>query len=191
MTDTEGSDTEGNDTERNAARDSVTLRPITEDDLPVINGHLSDPAASGPYQWFGFPDPHRWRRDWEQNGILGPDGGRLLVVRGTESLGFVSWRKIPRGISSHWSMGILLWPHARGRGAGTEAHRLLVRYLFDHTLAFRVEADTDIANIAEQRALEKAGFTREGVMRASHFREGRWRDNVLYAILRDDLPPAS
>ncbi|MGW5349883.1 hypothetical protein ACWERV_05075, partial [Streptomyces sp. NPDC004031] len=31
--------------------------------------------SSGPFQWFGFPDPHRWRRDWEQNGILGPDGG--------------------------------------------------------------------------------------------------------------------
>ncbi|MFI0895378.1 GNAT family N-acetyltransferase [Streptomyces sp. NPDC020983] len=178
------------DTQGNHAPDAVSLRPITEDDLPVINGHLSDPVASGPFQWFGWSDPHRWKRDWEQNGILGPDSGRLLVVRGTESLGFVSWRKIPRGTSFHWNMGIMLWPDARGRGAGTEAHRLLVRYLFDHSVAVRVEADTDIDNIAEQRALEKAGFTREGVMRASTFRQGSWHDNVLYSILRDDLPPA-
>ncbi|MGI5166058.1 GNAT family N-acetyltransferase [Spirillospora sp. CA-253888] len=45
----------------------------------------------------------------------------------------------------------------------------------------------ETANTAEQRALEKTGFTREGVMRAYAFRRGEWRDAVLYAILRDDL----
>jgi RimJ/RimL family protein N-acetyltransferase len=177
------------DTPGNHAPDAVSLRPITEDDLPVITGHLADPVASGPFQWFGWPDPHRWKRDWAENGFLGPDGGRLMVADPTGSLGFVAWRKIPRGTAFHWSTGILLWPAARGRGAGTAAQRLLARYLFDHTLAVRVEADTDVDNVAEQRALEKAGFTREGVLRAATFRGGRWRDNVLYSILRDELPP--
>ena len=42
-------------------------------------------------------------------------------------------------------------------------------------------------NLAEQRALERAGFTREGVLRHSQFRAGRWRDNVIYSVLRDEV----
>ncbi|WP_220447863.1 GNAT family N-acetyltransferase [Nonomuraea diastatica] len=43
--------------------------------------------------------------------------------------------------------------------------------------------------MAEQRALEKAGFTREGVLRGSGFRAGRWHDSVLYSMIRADLEP--
>jgi RimJ/RimL family protein N-acetyltransferase len=63
-----------------------------------------------------------------------------------------------------------------------------VRYLFAHTTVHRIEAVTDAGNIGEQRALEKAGFTREGVMRGISWRDGAWRDNVLYSILRTDPP---
>jgi RimJ/RimL family protein N-acetyltransferase len=51
----------------------------------------------------------------------------------------------------------------------------------------RVEAETETGNLAEQRALEKAGFTREGVRRGSIFRDGYWRDMVAYSMIRSDL----
>lgn len=73
---------------------------------------------------------------------------------------------------------------------GTRAQRLLVEYLFAHTQVVRIEADTEVENIAEQRALEKTGFTREGVLRSAGFRDGRWRDAVRYSVLRDDVAPA-
>jgi RimJ/RimL family protein N-acetyltransferase len=168
---------------------TVSLRPIGEDDLPPVIARLADPDSMSPFQWFGWSDPHRWRREWAENGLLGPNGGRLLVVEGGQSAGFVAWRRIDRGVSSCWNAGIVLWPHARGRGIGTRAQRLLVRYLFAHTLAARVESDTDVDNIAEQRALEKAGFTREGVLRSYGFRDGAWHDSVLYAVVRSDLVP--
>ena len=50
------------------------------------------------------------------------------------------------------------------------------------------EATTETGNIAEQKALEKAGFTREGVMRGFGWRDGAWRDELLYSILRTDPP---
>jgi RimJ/RimL family protein N-acetyltransferase len=83
-------------------------------------------------------------------------------------------------------MGIGLLPQARGQGYGTEAHRLVVRYLFAHTTVHRVEAVTEVGNIAEQKALENAGFAREGVRRGSLWRGGAWRDEVLYSVLRTD-----
>ncbi len=51
------------------------------------------------------------------------------------------------------------------------------------------EDRAEVNNIAERKALEKAGFTREGVTRAAGWRDGGWRDGVTYSLLRTD-PPA-
>jgi RimJ/RimL family protein N-acetyltransferase len=51
----------------------------------------------------------------------------------------------------------------------------------------RIEAETDVENVAEQRALERAGFTREGVLRHAQFRAGHWRDTVMYSVLRAEI----
>jgi RimJ/RimL family protein N-acetyltransferase len=90
-------------------------------------------------------------------------------------------------ISHCWAIGIGLAAEFRGRGYGSEAQRRLVRYLFAHTQVNRIEATTEITNVGEQRALEKAGFTREGVLRGATFRAGRWHDQVVYSVLRDEV----
>ena len=168
----------------------LELRPAGEDDLPLLRKLTQDPAVTGEFGWFGWFDPRRWHRGWDENGLIGPDGGTLLVVRGAEPLGMVNWRRHQATPAAHcWEMGIALLPEARGHGHGTQAHRLLVRYLFAHTAVHRVEAATDVDNIAEQRALEKAGFTKEGVTRGIGWRDGAWRDGVTYSLLRTD-PPA-
>lgn len=50
------------------------------------------------------------------------------------------------------------------------------RVLLATTAVMRVEASTHTDNMAEQRALQKAGFTREGVLRYAQFQDGQWRD---------------
>jgi RimJ/RimL family protein N-acetyltransferase len=50
-------------------------------------------------------------------------------------------------------------------------------------------ASTETANLAERRALEKAGFTAEGVARAIGWRDGLWRDGITYSLLRTDPTP--
>jgi len=170
--------------------DQVALRPVGEDDLALLEDLTQDPGQTGEFGWFGWSDRQRWRRGWNENGLLGPDGGTLIVVGGGERLGLVNWRKhqtTPAGYG--WEIGIALLPQARGRGYGTQAQRLLARYLFAHTTAHRIWAGTEVDNIAEQKALEKAGFTREGVARGCGWRDGSWRDGVIYSLLRTD-PPA-
>ncbi|MFJ4879600.1 GNAT family N-acetyltransferase [Streptomyces sp. NPDC088745] len=166
----------------------VILRPVVEEDLSVLERFLTDPEATGPFQWLGWSDPGRWRRRWAQDGLLNDDGGQLMVTTGTDRLGFVAWRKVMTSRSSYcWNIGAQLLPDGRGRGVGTQAQRLLVRYLFAHTPVVRLEADTETENIAEQRALEKSGFTREGVLRSTVFRDGQWRDVVRYSVLRAEI----
>ncbi|HSZ42956.1 MAG TPA: GNAT family protein [Trebonia sp.] len=169
----------------------VTLRPVAEDDLTVVQDMMDDPEALGEFEWTGWHDRHMWRRDWDRNGLRGEDPGIFMVARGDERLGIVSFRRKGMAAAFYWEIGIALLPAARGHGYGAQAQRQLVRYLFTHTPVNRIEAWTEAANIAEQRSLERAGFTREGVRRGAGWRGGAWRDVVLYGILRAEAgPPA-
>ncbi|MFJ8623624.1 GNAT family N-acetyltransferase [Kitasatospora sp. NPDC093550] len=170
--------------------EAVSLRPVAEADLPALGRLINDPQATGEFQWHGWRDPERLRRRWEEHGLLGDDQWIFAVVLGDEFCGFVAADRM--GLlptMPYWNIGIQLAPHARGRGIGTRAQRLLVDYLFACTPVMRVEADTETGNLAEQRALEKVGFTREGVHRAVTFRAGEWRDSVMYGLLRTDPRP--
>ena len=170
--------------------DQLELRLVHERDITMLEALTQDPAICGEFQWFGWNDLRRWRRGWADDGLVGPDGGTLIVARADERLGLVNWRRRPiTPAASCWVIGVIMLPQARGRGDGTHAHRLLARYLFAHTTAHRIEAGTETDNFAEQRALEKAGFTREGVMRGVGWRDGSWRDGVLYSLLRTDPLP--
>lgn len=85
-------------------------------------------------------------------------------------------------------IGIWLRTEYRGRGIGTEAQRQIAELFFRHTAVNRVEAHTDVENIAEQRALEAAGYRREGVTRGAQWRDGAYHDGYLYAVIRSDVP---
>lgn len=168
--------------------DEITLLPVRDEDLATVHRLISDPSATGSFEWYGWLDPNVLRRRWADNALLAEDGGVLMVAAGADRLGFVSWRKVPTARGSYcWSIGIGILPEARGRGHGTRAQRLMVRYLFAHTQVNRIQADTEIDNLAEQRALEKAGFSREAVLRGYGFQGGRWHDGALYSILRSEV----
>ena len=167
----------------------LRLRAFREEDLEFLDRLCTDPAALGGFEWFGFGDVRRYRRRWEQDGFVGPESTALAVVLADGTLaGITSWKAVNRGGSpgTCFEIGLALLPEYRGQGLGTAAQRLLVDYLFRFTTVHRLEAGTDAENLAEQKALERIGFTREGVLREVAFRDGSWRDTVIYGLLRDD-----
>ncbi|HEY3033684.1 MAG TPA: GNAT family protein [Streptosporangiaceae bacterium] len=169
----------------------LLLRPVEEADLGVLSRLDTDPSVSEPFEWFGFRSPNARRHRWEEDGLLGPDSSFLGVALPDGTLaGIVSWRVVRTGgpDGGCLEIGVLLFPEHRGRGLGTAAQRALVDYLFAITLANRLQAITDVENLPEQRALERVGFRREGVMRGIAFVGGCWRDGVMYARLRGDPP---
>lgn len=170
--------------------EGMRLRPVREIDLEQLDEMFADPDAIGEFNWGGYSDGGvTWRRRYAENRLLAEEKSVLMIDLDGTVIGFVSWSKIQTGQISHvFELGISLWPEFRGKGHGTTAQRLLSRYLFAHSPVNRIQARTELGNTAEQRALEKAGFTREAVLREYYFRDGAWRDEVLYRMLRAELP---
>jgi RimJ/RimL family protein N-acetyltransferase len=157
------------------ARDDVALAVPTDGDLATLAA-----AGDGPFEV-----------DHDERPLpFTPPSGRLVVIADGRLAGDVGWIPMPNGPTYPclaWDIGIDLLPAARGRGIGRLAQRLLAEYLFASTDLDRVQASTDVENIAEQRALEAAGFRREGVLRGAQLRGGLRRDIVMYGLLRADL----
>ena len=76
-----------------------------------------------------------------------------------------------------------------GRGAASAAARLAARFGLEQLGFQRIEILAAVGNHASQRAAEKAGATREGVLRQRLLVKGRPQDAVVYSLVAEDLNP--
>ena len=103
--------------------------------------------------------------------VIEVDTGSEVFAAGDMSSHWVWYGPSPGSKSAN--IGIAIGSAWRGKGIGGIAQRLLAEQLHSEGI-HRVEASTDVTNIPEQRALAKAGFVLEGVIRGAQMRaDGR------------------
>ncbi len=170
--------------------EKIYLRVVTASDLPLLNAWANDPDANSEYGAFGLQPSGSYDRHFAENGLLSSQRGTLLIIGPDDNpIGDVSYHQVrygPNDASVEFNIGINIISAYRGKGYGVEAQKLLADYLFSTYSIMRVDAMTDIENIPEQRALEKAGFTREGILRKAQWRSGMWHDLVVFSKLRGE-----
>lgn len=177
------------------ADEVVALRPWRADDAPVVVAALDgDPEIA---RWLDqVPQPYglgqareylaACRRGWEEGA-----GASFAVLDAAcdHALGSLGIRlaDLPDGVAEagYWTAR-----EARGRGVATRALRLAAHWILGHEGIERLQLRTDALNVGSQRVAEKAGFTREGVLRSLHYnpRLGRRVDYVMFSLLPGELP---
>jgi RimJ/RimL family protein N-acetyltransferase len=161
---------------------TVKLREVDEFDEPFLL-ELDRPEAKG--EWDTYDDaPEEMLNGKNFNG-----GSRIVELPDGTPIGTVSWIQTPHGPNERslaWVIGIVLHPKHRGRGFGAASQRTLAEFLLQNSPANRIEASTDVGNLAEQRSLSMAGFSSEGVRRGALWRRGEWHDQVIFSRLRTD-----
>ena len=159
------------------AADGVVLRVPDDADASWITEAWNDPDIAEFI--VGMPPPRRWAPS--------TDAEFVIADAADEPLGLISLRIADRdpGLAA---VGYWLRPEARGRGAATVAVQLVARWAFDELGVQRLELTTAPENVASQRVAERAGFTREGVLRGlvATKDDGR-RDSVMFSLLPADL----
>lgn len=161
------------------AADGVVLRAPHEGDGSWIADAYDEPDIARFI--VATPPPRRWATSDTEAELVIADAARA------EPLGLVSLRTAEQdpGLAA---VGYWLLPEARGRGAATVAVRLVARWAFGELGVRRLELTTVPENVASQRVAERAGFTREGVLRGLiALKSGDRQDAVLFSLLPADL----
>jgi RimJ/RimL family protein N-acetyltransferase len=168
--------------------DLVRLRPRTRDDIPHF------------VRWYSDPDVRHWLHMSEvtDNGIQAESTRYELTENDPTRLNLVIETLEGRPIGNIALIGINDL-HGRAelgigigekdcwsRGYGTDSLRVLLRHAFTELGLRRITLITDIDNERGIRSYEKAGFRKEGVLRAHRLRYGQPIDMLTMAVLRDE-----
>lgn len=80
-------------------------------------------------------------------------------------------------------IGYTLDRNFRGKGYATEALTKIIDYLINHLNKHRIIASIDPANVKSIQLIERLGFRKEAHFIESLFLQGKWVDDVIYAML--------
>jgi RimJ/RimL family protein N-acetyltransferase len=173
------------------AGEVVLLRPWRETDLPAVVLAFSDPVMqrfswrTGPY---GEADARAWFAEQEEARLRGEELNLALAETHGQGavLGCVSLYEV-RLDHGCAAMGYWLAAGARGRGAATQAVRLLARWAFADLGLARLELTCGPDNAASQQVAVRCGFSREGLLRSHVPFKGARRDSLIYGLLPGEL----
>lgn len=169
------------------ADEVVALRPWRESDAPEIVAAVDGDGEMA--RWLdGMPQPYRLQH------ALAYIRGEILPEEEKYAITDAERGSVLGSIGIRWSeegdvatVGYWLRADARNRGCTTRALVLVSRHAFAAGAA-RVQLYADPENVASCRVAERAGFTREGVLRSYHWnpRLGRRQDWAIYGLLRSE-----
>ena len=163
------------------------LRPWRAGDERRLPDHANDREV-----WLNlrdrFPHPYTSKdaRQWVRFAVTRPDIRFAIEVDGEAAggLGFELHDDVER-VSAE--IGYWLGRRHWGRGIMSAAVSAATAYAFRAFEITRVYALPFSRNVASGRVLEKAGYTREGVLRRSAIKDGVVLDQDLFAITDLDL----
>jgi ribosomal-protein-alanine N-acetyltransferase len=101
-------------------------------------------------------------------------------------IGGVTIGNIRYGVSQSAQIGYWMGERYAGKGHMQDAIRVLISHAFGAMRLHRIEAACIPENARSIRVLEKAGFTREGLLRSYLRINGVWQDHYIYALIADE-----
>jgi RimJ/RimL family protein N-acetyltransferase len=168
----------------------VRLEPLSSDHADGLFEAGSDPAI---WTWLAVRQPEA------------VEGMHTIIEKALADPGRLAWAQVDAksgevaGTTSFYQIDatnrILTIGHTwigkrwQRTPLNSEAKLLQLRYAFEELGANRVSLETDIRNEASQRANERLGAQREGVLRSHRVRpDGTLRDTVVYSVITSEWP---
>jgi len=168
--------------------EKVTLRELREEDAAALMAMLSSEDVAEfvsplPRTVEGFKD---FIAEVHAERLAGQSFCFGILPEGYEdAMGIFQVRQLESGFgSAEWgfALGSPFW----GRGVFHEGARELIDFAFGVIGVHRLEARSIASNGRGNAALRKMGAMQEGVLRRSFVRNGRYFDQILWSILKDD-----
>ncbi len=167
----------------------VSLRELSDDDVPVLHRWLSKMSIIR-YMTFTLHTLEETANLVRDVRLNRPFSTRQNLMRGIAATSTGELVGLCGLLIDENREQAELWylvdPAHTGRGYATEAARLLLALGFDEFGMHRIRAGVLPENAASMRVLEKAGFRNEGLQKKAIRVHGEWRDEYVYAVLREE-----
>jgi RimJ/RimL family protein N-acetyltransferase len=171
--------------------EQTTLRPLVQEDLPLLHRWLNDPEVMR--WWEGRDHPASFDRVEARfrRSIDGSDRELhryMIETLGAEprTIGLVQHGRIPPRVRNVQIDVLIGESDCRDSGYGTDALRAFLAHLFGDLRVHRVWHWIRAGNEGALRSAEKLGFVREGLLREHDWLEGRYVDVAIYGLLASE-----
>jgi RimJ/RimL family protein N-acetyltransferase len=169
---------------------TIHLEPLTPGHIPGLHPKADPDIFQYTLEWPLDPGLAAFS-DWIHTSIAAPASlpFAILLAATGEAVGMTGYLEIrPQHRALEIGRTWIARSH-QGTRVNPESKYLLLRHAFEALGAVRVQFKTDLNNLHSQRAIEKLGATREGVLRRYQTRaNGLTRDTVMYSILAEEWP---
>lgn len=166
----------------------MILRPIAIEDCEMVFNYRSDKETNLYQSW--IPDSIDEVQSFiSKNPIqinIPNTWFQLVIIRKQDNqvIGDIGLHFLDDNHQAE--IGITLSKRSQNQGYATEAMRLVLSYLFSDLNKHRIIASIDPKNIASMRLMNRLGFRKEAHFRESYFQNGKWADDVIFAMLRSE-----
>lgn len=167
----------------------VRLREYKREDVVQAQRYLNDPEVKRLLQpgipfLYTLEDEHRWfdsmsaSKETYSFAIETLEDKRYI---GGCGLNHIDWKNsvavvgIFIGDKEYW-----------GRGYGTDAMKVLVKFIFEQMNINKIKLNVYSFNNRAVKSYEKCGFKLEGTLRQEIFRDGKYHDEYVMSILKEE-----
>ena len=169
---------------------TIRLEPLVPEHAPLLFPRSEPEIFQHTLEW-----PRDWTaeafEDWLRYCLTMPAAflWTLFVKETGEAVGMTGYLEIrPQHLGLEIGRTWIARSH-QGTKVNPESKYILLRHAFEDQGAVRVQFKIDLNNLRSQRAVEKLGAQREGVLRRYQKRtNGFMRDTVMYSILAEEWP---
>jgi len=168
--------------------EGLILRPWSINDATELADIANNKNIADNLQdLFPFPYSLKDARKWLKTILLvDPPRNFAIVSDGTivGNIGILSKEDIHR---KNVEIGYFLSEKYWGKGIATRALKAVTSYAFSNFDIVRVYAETFADNIRSRRALEKAGFKLEAILKHYVIKNSIIKDSCIYSVLKEDF----
>ena len=171
----------------------VRIEPMTEAHVPAL-AEIGVGQTFWGFMVYGNIDSIEDMRNWVQEILSRAEKGtdlpfvaiHLASQRVAGATRYLNIMPADRGLEIG---GTWYGPEFQRTAVNTECKYLLLRHAFESLGCIRVQLKTDLRNERSQRAIERIGAVKEGVLR-NHMilPDGRYRHSVFYSIMDSEWP---
>ena len=167
----------------------IYLRQVTDTDVTdTYVGWMSDPEVTRYMGWRAFPLSRKEILEYVATQCMPENLLLAIVLKGDDRhvgnihLGPIDW--VHRRSELSMVMGDRT---AWGKGCMTEAFDLIIAHAFCVLNLNKLKAGTEVGNAAAVRLFQKTGWVEEGILRRETFRDGSYRDIIVFAKFNNQL----